>query len=192
MIQINIIKNAIPGSFLIIPFTHDDVRGRFVKTFNTENFSLQGLSIDFKEDFYSISKKNVLRGLHFQVPPCDHAKVVYCVQGAIFDVIVDLRIGSPTYQKFQLFELNSVNANMVFIPTGVAHGFYTLSDVATVMYKVTSLHSAEHDSGIRWNSAGIPWPNDFPILSDRDMKLPRLSELSSPFVYDGLKGGNTP
>ena len=181
---IEIRDSLIPGAFVIVPFSNEDVRGRFVKTYNADYFSLHGLSTDFKEDFYSTSKRNVLRGLHFQTPPCDHTKVVCCVQGSIFDVIVDLRVGSPTFKKMQSMVLSEDDASLIYIPPGIAHGFYTLSDTAMVMYKVTSVYSAEHDSGIRWDSAGIPWPSDSPILSDRDVKFPRLSDFVSPFVYE--------
>lgn len=177
-------KTKIPGCYEILPKILKDERGHFVKTFQKDIFQKSGLETDFVEEYYSVSRKCVLRGLHFQVPPADLVKVVYCVAGQVLDAVVDLRVGSPTYGQHQIFEMSSEKANMVYIPRGLAHGFYVLSDSAIMLYKVTSLYSSEHDAGILWNSVGIQWSDQAPIISKRDSGFPSLSNFVSPFFYD--------
>lgn len=177
-------KTEIPGCYEIFPDIINDERGIFVKTFNKDIFMEEGLDTGFAEEYYSISKKNVLRGLHFQLPPMEHAKMVYCTDGSIMDAVVDLRIGSPTYQHHLTFELSAEKANIIYIPPGLVHGYYVLSEYAMVHYMVTSVYSPQHDSGILWSSAGIPWPCSSPITSKRDSRFPTLSEFQSPFVFN--------
>lgn len=173
------------GCFEIRPRVLVDLRGSFIKVFNKEFFHKFGLESDFVEDYFSNSKKSVIRGMHFQIPPKDHAKIVYCTSGAVFDVIIDLRVGSPTYGKSDTIELNSSDSNMIYLPRGIAHGFYVRSDEATLIYKTTSLYSNEHDKGVLWSSVNVDWPKDAdPIISGRDLSFPLLSEFKSPFVYD--------
>ena len=174
-----IFKTGIPGCFELLPVVHKDPRGAFVKTFHSEEFKAHGLETDFKEDYYSVSGKNVLRGLHYQKPPHDHVKLVYCVSGTVFDAVLDLRRGSPTFGKHSVIELNAEKANMLYIPKGMAHGFYTLSETAVMLYKVSSLYSPASDRGILWNSAGIPWPVKAPVISARDSGLMEFKD------YDG-------
>ena len=183
----NVIKTNIPGCFEIHPDVIKDERGTFVKTFHRDIFDKHGLTTDFAEEYYSYSKKGVLRGLHFQLPPHDHIKMVYCVRGRILDAIVDLRKGSPTFGGYALFELSDENAQVLYLGRGIAHGFYALSNEAIVMYKVTTIYAPEHDAGILWNSAGVPWPDNMPILSKRDKSFPPLSQFESPFIYAGRK-----
>jgi dTDP-4-dehydrorhamnose 3,5-epimerase len=163
------------------PSIYKDRRGRFVKVFQKKEFLSRGWPSSFEEEYYSVSKKNVLRGLHFQLPPMDHEKIVYCPLGKVIDVVVDLRKKSDTFGQYQIFDLSAEKGNMIYIPKGFAHGFYTLSDEAIMMYKVTSLYSREHDSGILWSSLGIPWPTTSPILSERDQSFLRLADFDSPF-----------
>jgi dTDP-4-dehydrorhamnose 3,5-epimerase len=137
--------------------------------------------LKYKEEYYSISHKGVLRGLHFQLPPAEHEKIVYCPFGRVLDAVVDLRKNSATYGEYALIELSGEKGNMLYIPKGMAHGFYTCSDQAIMMYKVTSMYSPEEDSGILWNSAGIPWPNENPILSNRDKNLKPFKFFMTPF-----------
>jgi len=158
----------IEGCKLITPDIHSDERGCFTKIYHNELFIKYGLESDFKEEYYTISKKNVLRGLHFQLPPHEHVKLVHCISGKVMDVVVDLRNGSKTYGKYEAFELSDQNKQMIYIPKGLAHGFYVLSSSSTLLYKVTSVYSPEHDRGILWNSLDIPWPNNDPIISHRD------------------------
>lgn len=174
-------KTELEGCYELQPIVRKDVRGCFVKTFQWSEFKSLGLPTEFKEEYYSVSSKGVLRGLHFQLPPMDHEKLVYCAEGKVLDVAVDLRKNSATYGKYHLFELDSERGNMAYLPKGMAHGFYTLSDTALMMYKVTSEYAPECDAGILWNSVGIPWEADSPILSERDKKFPPLVEFCTPF-----------
>jgi len=175
---------TIPGCFEIIPSVFTDDRGSFFKTFHRDLFEQHGLEVDWREEYYSTSRKGVLRGLHFQVPPHDHAKLVYCTSGEVLDVVLDLRDGSPTFGTHTMFQLNAKTANMVYISKGCAHGFYTLSEQATMMYKVSTVYAQAHDAGLLWNSAGIPWPDDTPIMSERDKAFPTFSEFTTnPFRY---------
>lgn len=173
----------ISGCFEIRPRVFADSRGRFVKTFHSDVFRERGLATDFREQYYSESARNVLRGMHFQVPPADHEKLVCCLAGSVLDAVLDIRKGSPTYGKHVLLELSSERANMIYVPRGLAHGFLVVSETALVSYNVTTVHSPSHDRGILWNSAGIPWPAKRPILSDRDSRFVPFDDFDSPFVW---------
>lgn len=178
---------TIPGCFEISPRTISDGRGRFVKVFHVEAFAAHGLETVYVEEYYSVSRYGVIRGLHFQTPPMGHAKLVYCVEGRVQDVALDLRRGSPSYGGHELFELSAERANMVYLSQGIAHGFCVLSDAATLVYKVSTVYSVEHDAGVLWSSANIPWSVADPILSARDRTHPHLAGFVSPFFYkDGL------
>ncbi len=174
----------IAGCFELQPKALEDARGRFVKVFHEQAFAAQGLETRFVEEYYSVSHKNVIRGLHFQLPPFDHVKMVYCVQGEVLDAVVDLRVGSLTYGQFALFELSAAKANSVYIPSGLAHGFCVLSEQAIMIYKVSTIYSPAHDAGVLWNSVGIPWPTTEVILSARDRGFPALESFVSPFSYE--------
>jgi dTDP-4-dehydrorhamnose 3,5-epimerase len=182
MIQ-QIAETSIPGCFELTLSKFKDDRGLFVKIFHEEESQKNGLVTCFAEEFYTVSRKGVLRGMHFQTPPHDLIKVVFCVSGSVLDAVVDLRVGSPTYGKYATFELNAERANMLYIPSGLAHGFYATSEAATMVYKVTAVHAPDHDAGILWSSAGIPWPDRNPIISKRDSSFPGLQEYISPFVF---------
>ena len=175
------IATPFEGCFELLPIVRKDSRGSFVKTFHIDAFVELGLETDFKEEYHSESVKNVLRGMHFQTPPADHVKLVSCTAGAVKDVVVDLRKNSATFGKHCVFELTAEKNNMLYIPKGLAHGFLTLSERATMVYKVTSVYSPEHDKGVLWSSCGIDWQCDTPILSERDKKHPSLAEFDSPF-----------
>ncbi len=176
--------SRLSGCLELQPRVFEDNRGRFVKVFHEQAFAAYGLETGFVEEYYSVSHQNVIRGLHFQLPPMDHVKMVYCVQGAVMDVVVDLRKGSPTYGQFDMIELSSDKANGIYIPKGMAHGFCTLSEQATMVYKVSTGYSPQHDAGIRWDSAGIPWPVGDAILSARDQGFPSLDAFATPFSYE--------
>lgn len=176
-------KTSIEGCYEITPANYMDERGRFVKTVDPHFFKAHQLEYNFKEQYYSISTKRVLRGLHFQLTPKEHTKLVCCVSGMVMDVVVDVRKGSPTYGKYCIIILEADKANMVYIPPGLAHGFYVLSEQAIILCHMTTVFSPEHDSGIRWNSLSIPWPDDYPILSKKDRELPALSDFVSPFTF---------
>lgn len=181
--ELNIKESKISGCYKLNPKIISDNRGVFVKTFHEHIFTQAGLETCFAEEYYSVSHKGVLRGLHFQTPPKEHTKIVYCVYGEVMDVVVDLRVGSPTYGKYDVFDLNSEKANMLYIPKGLAHGFYVKSNSAVLMYKVTTIYSPENDTGIRWDSVGIPWPIDNPIISERDRMLPKFEDIHNIFAY---------
>ena len=163
-----IFETKIKGCFQIFPEIINDQRGCFVKTFQKNIYEKNKIALNFEEEYYTTSKQNVLRGLHFQIPPKDYKKIVYSIHGVVFDAILDLRVGSNTYGKYEIFELDSKKSNILYLPSGIAHGFYVLSNEAVLCYKVTVGYSFEHDTGILWNSADIPWPCTSPIISQRD------------------------
>lgn len=183
----DIMVTSIEGCLILVPSKQSDERGTFVKTFHKPTFDEMGLVTSYREEYYSTSRKNVLRGLHFQSPPYDHIKVVYCIRGSVLDAVLDLRVDSPSYGHYETFELDDEECRMVYIPPGLAHGFYTLSDSAIMVYKVTTAHHPEYDHGVRWDSAGIPWPTDAPIVSQRDSKFPKFHEYTSPFRLSGVE-----
>jgi dTDP-4-dehydrorhamnose 3,5-epimerase len=169
------------GAYLIDMPAFDDARGVFVKTFHTGALLHKGIDFKLRESYFSLSKKDVIRGMHFQVPPYHHSKIVFCPQGAILDVIVDLRKGSPTYGQFHAEELSAANRKAYYIPEGFAHGFKSLTDDAITYYLVSTEYSKEHDTGIHYGSIGIDWDVKDPIVSDRDKSFAGLKEYVSPF-----------
>ena len=181
--QMQIHHTPIQGCYEILPRVFKDGRGSFVKTFHQEVFAKHQLETEFAEEYYSVSYQNVLRGLHFQLPPHAHTKIVYCVLGQVIDAVVDLRVGSPTYGQFATFDVSAEKANIIYIPPGLAHGFYVTSETAIMMYKVSTVYAPESDTGIRWDSVGINWPSPNPIVSERDSGFVALSDFTSPFVY---------
>ena len=174
-------ETTIVGCFELQPKVFKDERGRLVKTFHKPSFLGLNLETDFTEEYYSVSKKDVLRGLHFQLPPHDHIKCVTCISGKIFDVVVDLRKDSPTYKQYFNIELDAEKGNMLYIPKGLAHGFYVLSETAIFLNRTTTVYEPSCDIGIKWNSCGIKWPIENPILSKKDQQMIALGEFKSPF-----------
>lgn len=171
---------ALAGVMLLENFVSQDKRGIFVKTFHASSFQESSLTVDFQESYYSVSHKDVVRGMHFQLPPHEHDKLVYVTQGKILDVIVDLRVASPSYQQHVAIPLDE-HTTAVYIPRGCAHGFLTLSETATVVYNVTSVYEPAADAGIRWDSIGFAWPTQTPIVSDRDAAFGSLAEYQPAF-----------
>ena len=174
-------KTGISGLFLIRPFSHEDSRGSFVKPFRKKAFEEKGLETDFKELYYSESVRGVIRGMHFQLPPEDHSKLVFCSSGEVLDVVLDLRKHSETYGKYQSFQLSSANRQELYIPKGMAHGFCSISEKATLVYLTSTEHSPEHDTGVRYDSFGFMWPVTDPILSPRDESFQSVENFVSPF-----------
>jgi dTDP-4-dehydrorhamnose 3,5-epimerase len=168
------------GVYVLRPRVFRDRRGVFVKTFQRSAFSALGLEADLAEVFYSVSEAGVVRGMHVQRPPHDHAKMVYCAAGRALDVVLDLRAG-PGYGRFVSVELAADTGTMVYVPRGCAHGFCVLEAPALVVYHVTSEHCPEADTGIRWDSFGFTWPAPGPLVSARDASLPRFQDFRSPF-----------
>lgn len=160
-----------------------DARGSFVKTFHHTILQEAGIDFTLRESYFSLSKKDVIRGMHFQLPPHQHAKIVFCPQGAILDVIVDLRKGSPTYRQHYAQELSAENHKAYYIPEGFAHGFKALTDDAITYYLVSSEYSQPHDTGILYDSIGFDWQVEGPVLSQRDLSFPAMEAFDSPFTF---------
>ena len=170
----------IPEVILVEAKAFTDSRGFFMETYKRSEFEQNGIPWDFVQDNYSrSSQRGVLRGLHYQKDPKAQGKLVLPIRGAIFDVAVDVRKGSPTYGEWVGVELSDENHRMLYVPAGFAHGFCTLSDVADVLYRQTGYYSPEHDRCFAWNDAdiGIEWPIADPILSERDQANPTRSDL---------------
>jgi dTDP-4-dehydrorhamnose 3,5-epimerase len=173
---------------LIEPRRFSDERGWFVESWSRRNLAGLGIDADFVQDNHSLSRPvGTVRGLHFQTPPHGQGKLVRCVVGRIMDYVVDVRRGSPTYGRSLGVELTAENGRQLWIPVGFAHGFVTLEPDTEIVYKCTDYYAPANDGGIRWDSAGIDWPlpPSGPVLSDKDAKLPALTDLDSPFAYDG-------
>jgi dTDP-4-dehydrorhamnose 3,5-epimerase len=172
---------SIPGCFLVDPDHSRDHRGEFTKMFRASRFREGGLEDVFTEQYTTVSQANVIRGMHFQVPPHDHAKLVSCPAGKVLDVIVDVRRKSPTYGRHEVFTLGAGAPQGVYVARGVAHGFLVVEAPAFLVYMTSSEHAPEYDAGIRWDSFGFEWPVANPNLSPRDAGLPRLADFVSPF-----------
>ncbi len=174
-------KTYIEGLVEIDPPIFNDQRGKFVKIYHEELFKQNGLSTSFAEEYYSVSSKNVLRGLHFQLPPYDHIKCVTCIAGKVFDVVIDLRKNSKTYKQHFGTELSADKGNMLYIPAGFAHGFFALTDNVIFLNRTSTIYNGDNEGGIKWDSAGIKWPSDDPIISEKDIELIKLEDYKSPF-----------
>lgn len=175
---------------LIRPRRFGDDRGWFVETYNADRYAAMGVDVTFVQDNHSMSRDvGVLRGLHWQAPPHGQDKLVRCVAGAIWDVAVDARRGSPTFGQWVAAELTAENGHQLFVPVGFAHGFVTLRPDTQVEYKVSGKYAPECEGGVIWNDPGLalPWPLDGrrPTLSAKDPLLPVLSRETTPFAYDG-------
>ncbi len=169
------------GAFRITLPAFYDERGSFVKTFHADEFQAAGIPFELKESYFSFSKKDVIRGMHFQYPPFDHAKIVFCPAGAIQDVLLDLRRGSVTFGQFVSGELSAQNHQAFFIPRGFAHGFKALTDQAQTNYLVSSVYNRHNDAGIRYDSFGFDWGVQEPVISQRDLSFPALSDWNPVF-----------
>ncbi|QZT36141.1 dTDP-4-dehydrorhamnose 3,5-epimerase [Halosquirtibacter xylanolyticus] len=177
-----IINTTLEGVYIIENFHALDSRGEFVKTFNSKTFEENNLNTVWNESYFSISKKDTIRGMHFQLPPHDHYKLVNVQAGSILDVVVDLRKSSSTYGKYDFFELNDRNKRSIYIPKGFAHGFLALEDNTISTYNVSTGYNPESDCGIKYNSIGFEWNHiEDPIISDRDLNFVTLDMFKSPF-----------
>jgi dTDP-4-dehydrorhamnose 3,5-epimerase len=172
---------SLPDAKLLTLPAFPDERGVFVKTFHETTLAEAGIHFTLKESYFSLSHKNVIRGMHFQLPPHQHAKIVFCPKGAILDVIIDLRKGLPTYGQFHAEELSDANHRAYYIPEGFAHGFKALTDDAMTYYLVSSEYDKASDTGIRWDSFGFDWNGDNPFISARDASFAGLPNFQSPF-----------
>jgi dTDP-4-dehydrorhamnose 3,5-epimerase len=166
---------------------HVDHRGYFAETYSRRKYSELGIDVEFVQDNHSLSLYvGTLRGLHFQAPPHAQAKLVRCVRGAIYDVAVDIRRGSPTYGQWVGYELTAENGDELYVPVGFAHGFLTLEPDSEIVYKCSDYYAPETEGSVLWNDPDIiiDWPTvSDPILSDKDVAAPLLADLDSPFVF---------
>ncbi len=178
-------KLDIPDVILIEPRTFADSRGFFLETYKKSEFAANGIAGEFVQSNYSHSIRDTLRGLHYQKPPQAQAKLVMALRGAVFDVAVDIRQGSPTYGQWVGATLSDQNFHMLYIPAGFAHGFCVLSEEADFVYLITAEYTPELDTGIRWNdpAIGVQWPVAEPLLSTKDTQLPLLKDADTGFVY---------
>ena len=169
----------------IEPKRYADQRGFFAETYSRRSYAEMGVEEEFVQDNHSLSHAaGTLRGLHFQAPPVAQGKLVRCGRGAIFDVAVDIRRGSPTYGQWEGYELSAENGHQLYVPLGFAHGFVTLEPDSEVVYKCTDYYAPETEGAVRWDSCGIGWPlSGDPVLSDKDAIAPALADIDSPFIY---------
>jgi dTDP-4-dehydrorhamnose 3,5-epimerase len=179
----------IPDVKVLRPKKHGDARGFFSETWSRAALEAAGIDIDFVQDNQSLSAaKGTVRGLHFQTPPHPQAKLLRVIRGAVFDVAVDLRRGSPSYGRHAGAVISAEEWNQILVPVGFAHGFMTLEPDTEVIYKVSGIYSPADDAGILWNDPdlGIAWPLDAePVLSDKDRVQPRLRDFETPFTWEG-------
>jgi len=169
---------SIPDVILIEPKVFPDNRGCFFELFRESDFHIADLPVHFPQDNFSFSKKNVIRGLHYQRNPKAQGKLVMVIKGRIWDLAVDIRRKSPTFLKWISMDLNDENRFMLYIPPGFAHGFLALSEDVHLLYKCTNEYDPKLDAGIRWDDPdiGIVWPVNNPILSDKDARLPYIKQ----------------
>lgn len=181
-------ETKLPGVKLIDPAVFGDHRGFFMESYNAATFAEHGIDNNFIQDNHSLSvEAGVLRGMHYQLNPKAQTKLVRVATGAIYDVVVDIRQGSPTYGQWQGFILSASNKCQLLVPRGFAHGFCTIMPNTEVLYKVDELYSPEHDRGIAWDdpALSIDWPTQKPVLSDKDAKHPPLADAEANFTYEG-------
>ena len=178
------LETRLPGPVLIEPKVHGDDRGFFLETYRRDRYAEAGITDEFVQDNHSLSKRGIVRGMHFQP---GQAKLVRCARGTILDVVVDLRRGSPTFGQWEAFELDGERHLQLYVPDGFAHGFAVLSDVADLLYKVSSYYDPSSESGFRYDDpdVGIEWPEGELIPSERDANAPTLAEIEEtlPFTY---------
>lgn len=181
------IKTEFEGLILFEPDVMQDSRGWFFESYNQRKFRLAGILNRFVQDNQSYSRYGVVRGLHYQLPPFAQAKLVKVIRGVIYDVVVDIRKGSPTYQQVYSIELSANNRKQLFIPAGFAHGFSVLSEEAEVMYKCDHFYNKRSEAGILYNdpALGIDWkiPAGQEIVSDKDKQLPTFAQCRNEFQF---------
>jgi dTDP-4-dehydrorhamnose 3,5-epimerase len=179
-----IIPTIIPGCKKIEFTKYTDVRGSLVKIFNKTEFCENDINPDWEDEYYSISNKHVIRGLHLQLPPYAHHKLVCCISGKVLDVVVDLRKNSPTYQKCLKIELSADSNFGIYIPQGCAHGIKAVQDNSIILCKTSCIYKQQYDVALLWSSCDVDWELDSnnPILSDRDANAIHIDNFVSPFL----------
>lgn len=180
-------QTALPGVLILTPRRFGDARGFFSESWNRQRMADHGIELEFVQDNHSLSATpGTIRGLHFQSPPHAQDKLVRCGRGALFDVAVDIRRGSPTYGQWVGVELTAENGRQLLVPKGFLHGFVTRQPDTEICYKCTDYYAPECDGAVRWDSCGIDWGFDGdPVLSDKDTAAPVLAEFDSPFRWEG-------
>lgn len=182
-----VIPTELPGVVILEPRVFGDSRGYFFESFSQRVFREKVCDVDFVQDNESKSGYGVVRGLHYQKPPCAQAKLVRVTKGKVLDVVVDIRHGSPTFGRHVAIELSEENHNLLFVPHGFAHGFAVLSDEAVFQYKCDAYYAPEYEGGIAWDdpALAIDWrvPREAVVLSDKDVKLPTLANSPADFFY---------
>ncbi len=176
-----IIKTKFDGLFIIENPVFNDNRGSFIKTYNQYIYRELGIDLEIRERYYSISNKNVIRGMHFQTPPYDHIKLVNVINGRICDVALDLRKNSSTYGKYFDIDIDSKEGITLYIPTGFAHGFVALEDKTIIEYNQSTEYSPHNDKGIKFDSFGFNWKIENPTISERDQSFVSFDNFKSPF-----------
>lgn len=183
----NSMKGRMEGIKLLEPKSFDDHRGFFMESYNQSIFKESGIEEDFIQENHSFSKEaGVLRGLHYQISPCAQTKLIRVARGAIYDVVVDIRKGSPTYGEWDGYILSEQNKRQLYVPKGFAHGFCTITEDTIVLYKVDEFYSPRHDRGIAWDDKelSITWPVTNPVLSSKDSCHPVLKDAENNFVWE--------
>jgi dTDP-4-dehydrorhamnose 3,5-epimerase len=186
--MLSIQATTLKGVLILSPARHGDARGFFSESWNRQRMLDAGIDIDFVQDNHSVSAKvGTVRGLHFQSPPHAQDKLVRCGRGALYDVAVDIRRGSPTYGNWIGVELSFENGKQLLVPAGFLHGFVTRSPDTEIVYKCSDYYSPECDGAVRWDSCGVDFgiASDEALLSDKDAKAPALADFDSPFVWEG-------
>ena len=178
------LETKLDGVVLLEPEVHGDARGFMVETYHRDSWAELGIEVEFVQHNHSRSSQGTLRGLHFQTEP-GQAKLVRCPRGRIFDVVVDLRRGSPSYGQWEGYELDDETHRQLFVPVGFGHGFAVLSDTADVTYLLSSVYDPATESGIAWDDpdVGVEWPIDEPLLSERDKSAPCLAEVAETLPF---------
>ena len=177
-------ETELPGVLIVTPRRFGDARGFFAETWNAARFAEAGIDAVFVQDNHSLSAKaGTIRGLHFQAPPHAQGKLVRCGRGALWDVAVDARQGSPTYGRWTGVELSAENGRQLWIPEGFLHGFQTLEDETEIVYKCTGYYAPQADGAVLWSSCGVDWPLEAdPIISDKDAAAQPFEAFETPFV----------
>ena len=181
---------SLPDVIVFSPLKHRDSRGFLSETYSKSLLAQAGLEYDFVQENHVLSeKRGTIRGLHFQIPPFAQAKLIRVVRGAIFDVVVDIRKGSPTYGRHVSAVISAESWNQILVPVGFAHGLATLEPKTEVLYKVSNVYSPEHERGLLWNDPAlqIEWPICAAVSSEKDRQQPSFSDLPTYFPYEGAR-----
>lgn len=178
------IQSDIKGVYLLTPPLFKDNRGSVTKTFHKPSFDTLNLKSDFGESLVTENfQRGTVRGFHFQRPPYSQAKTIYCFKGAILNLVLDIRVGSPTYGQIRSFDLSSENHNILYVPEGMANLYIIKEDNTIILYNLTSKYMQDFEGGVRWDSIDYDYPINQPIISEKDLLLPKWENFKSPFIY---------